>query len=287
MEVHEKETDGKPSTPTTKDVRNYWEENPLFSLEVTDGYGSEEFFRQLDRIKRDDVEIYTHDYWSFSKYSGKKTLDIGCGPGWYSVSYAKGGANVVSMDLTRKAVELAGKYIKLENLPNAAPLQGDAQVLPFKDDSFDLVASSGVLHHVPDPGATFREVRRVLKKDGEAKITLYYSNIMLRSRFLFMVMKLALKLLGARHHDVNSGSDPVSPEDFVRMYDGKNNPLGIAKTDGEWRKMLEGAGLEVVDSAVHFFPIRFLGSVPLLSTLRSFFDHNFGFLIYYRLQPDK
>ena len=50
----------------------------------------------------------------------------------------------------------------------------DAERLPFPDGSFDLVYSWGVLHHTPDTGASIREVLRVLRPGGEAKIMIYH-----------------------------------------------------------------------------------------------------------------
>jgi SAM-dependent methyltransferase len=45
--------------------------------------------------------------------------------------------------------------------------------LPHADDSFDLVFSHGVLHHVPDIAGAAREIRRVLRPDGELVIMVY------------------------------------------------------------------------------------------------------------------
>jgi ubiquinone/menaquinone biosynthesis C-methylase UbiE len=269
----------------TQQVRDYWESNPLLSLELPENYGDEQFFKEFERIKFEDIEPYSLQYWNFNAYQGKKVLDIGCGPGWYTVNYARGGANVTGIDLTNKAVELATKFLQIEGLKNAVARQGDAQRLTFEDCYFDLVVSSGVLHHVPNPMATFKEVRRVLKPGGEAKITLYYQNCLLRNKWIFRLMLFVLKILKVRHHNVNSGSDPKTPEDFVRMYDGKENPIGIAKDDQGWRKMFSEAGFEVESSEVHFFPIRFINNMFPFKLLRKFFDRNFGFMIYYRLKP--
>lgn len=270
---------------STETIREYWENNPLLSLEIKDGYGESSFFKELDRLKFEDIEPYTLSYWNFGGYAGKKVLDIGCGPGWYTVNYARGKAEVVGVDLTEKAVELASKFLNHENLDNGRVEQADAQNLPFEDNRFDLVASSGVLHHVPDIMSAFREVKRVLKPDGEAKITLYYTNYLLRNKIIFKLMLFMLRIFNVKHHDVVSGKDPKSPEEFVRMYDGKDNPLGVAKTDIEWRNMFQEAGFKVLSSEVHFFPIRFIGNQLFFRMLRKFFDSNFGFLIYYRLKP--
>lgn len=281
------QTNANQPSVTTEEVQRYWNEHPLFSLEVTEGYGQETFFHELGRIKSQDVEVFTQDYWNFDAYAGREVLDLGCGPGWYSAQYGQGGAKVTGVDLTPKAVEVASAYARFRGLSNVTIRQGDAQALPFADDTFDLVVSSGVLHHVPDPVQAFREVRRVLKPGGEAKITLYYRNFLLRNPLAFRAMMLALRVLNVRHHDVESGRDPHSPDDFVRMYDGKDNPLGVAFSDPRWTGLLNQGGLQVIGRELHFFPLRFVPSAGWLKPARRFCDRNLGFLIYYRLRPEK
>src|SRR5947209_7590916 len=92
--------------PTIHDVRSYWDSHPLFSYEVTD-VGSPLFFQSIDAIKRTDVERFALDYWEFDRFPGRKVLDIGCGPGWLTVQYAHGGADVTAVALTDRAVALA------------------------------------------------------------------------------------------------------------------------------------------------------------------------------------
>jgi ubiquinone/menaquinone biosynthesis C-methylase UbiE len=48
--------------------------------------------------------------------------------------------------------------------------QGDAADMPFQDDSFDLIVSSGSLHHWDKPARIFNEIHRVLKPSGSALI---------------------------------------------------------------------------------------------------------------------
>jgi SAM-dependent methyltransferase len=53
---------------------------------------------------------------------------------------------------------------------------GDGERLPFAPESFDVVYSNGVLHHTPDTAEAVREVHRVLRPGGLARVMLYHRN---------------------------------------------------------------------------------------------------------------
>ncbi len=50
----------------------------------------------------------------------------------------------------------------------------DAENLPFANESFDVVYSNGVLHHTPDTAGAVRELHRVLRRAGQARVMLYH-----------------------------------------------------------------------------------------------------------------
>jgi len=88
-----------------------------------------------------------------------KTLEVGCGFASNSRLLKQEGINVYCLDNSPVVVEKIKKDLK-----NA--FVGDAFKLPFKDNFFELVFSSGLLEHFPSPEGIIRELFRVVKKDG-------------------------------------------------------------------------------------------------------------------------
>src|SRR3989344_3543721 len=96
---------------------------------------------------------------------GMKVLDAGCGDGVLSLMMAEKGALVTGVDLSVPNIDVCKKRAKDKELENAVSfLIGDAEKLPFPDNSFVLVVSSHVLEHLPDFDQGFREIMRVTKK---------------------------------------------------------------------------------------------------------------------------
>jgi len=267
--------------PSIQEVRSYWEEHPLYSFEVEGcRLGDPEYFKTIDRFKREDIERFALDYWAFEDYAGKEVLDDGCGPGWLTVSYAKGGANVTAIDLTSQAVDLTRTYLDIEGL-SANVRRASAEDLPFPDNTFDLVASSGVLHHTEDTLKAFREAARVLRPGGIAKITLYHKGILHRP-VVFPLVRFAMKVLGIRHPAADMARKAQSVDDFIRMYDGSGNPIGRGNTTNGWRHRLRESGLRPFAWELHFFPRRFLPFSGLLPNfMHRCLDQSAGTMIYF------
>lgn len=91
-------------------------------------------------------------------------LDLGCGPGWYSLAMERAGATVVGLDLGAADVRAAEQS-------GLAVLVGDGMRLPFPDAGFDGVFCSNLLEHVPDPMRVIDEIARVLRPGGWAWIS--------------------------------------------------------------------------------------------------------------------
>ena len=100
---------------------------------------------------------------------GERVLDIGCGCGldtFVAAVLAGPAGRAVGVDLTPAMLERPRRA--LSDWSHTAPefVEGDAEDLPFADDSFDLVISNGVLNLVPDKDAAFAEIHRVLRPRG-------------------------------------------------------------------------------------------------------------------------
>jgi SAM-dependent methyltransferase len=88
-------------------------------------------------------------------------LDLGCGTGWnYEVLRMKGHRRrLVGIDISDRMLRFA--------LDKQLPVvMGDAEKLPFRDQSFDGILAKGVLHHLPNMESAVVEIERVLKPGG-------------------------------------------------------------------------------------------------------------------------
>jgi ubiquinone/menaquinone biosynthesis C-methylase UbiE len=97
-------------------------------------------------------------------------LDLGSGTGYLSIEIAKRSPSlqVYGIDLSRQMVKIARRHA--QGVGNARFVFGNAAKLPFKDNSIDLVISTGASHHWKTPRMVFDECYRVLKTGKEAWI---------------------------------------------------------------------------------------------------------------------
>ncbi len=86
--------------------------------------------------------------------SDARILDVGCGNGYFTYYFAK----------TNPTVGIDNSETMLQQNPNKDLVLGSAADLPFKDDSFDLVFCSNLLHHLEDPLNALQEMKRVSRK---------------------------------------------------------------------------------------------------------------------------
>lgn len=96
---------------------------------------------------------------------GKRCLEVGCGRGTISAYFSYAGYDCTLLDISPEAIETAKEIFKKNNL-KAKFKVGDVNNLPFKDNSFDVVVSIGLLEHFEDVETPIKEQVRVLDKGG-------------------------------------------------------------------------------------------------------------------------
>ena len=127
-------------------------------------------------------------------FRGKKVLDAGCGIGRHAYYAALYGAEVWAVDIS-DAVEVAARNTRATG---ARVLQADLNHLPFQAESFDLVYSMGVLHHLPDMERALRYLLNFVKPGGEFRMFLYWGPEGQPLKSLLLKAVSALRMLTVR-----------------------------------------------------------------------------------------
>jgi demethylmenaquinone methyltransferase/2-methoxy-6-polyprenyl-1,4-benzoquinol methylase len=97
-----------------------------------------------------------------------RVLDVGCGTGFATEGLLERTDALYGLDQSVHQLEQA--WAKLGKHDPVAFSLGDAERLPFADDEFDVVWSSGSIEYWPEPVATLRELRRVGRPGGRVLV---------------------------------------------------------------------------------------------------------------------
>ena len=154
--------------------------------------------------------------------SDDRVLDVGCNTGFVSFEISRvTGADVIGIDMSEDMVAQARNRNQSGYSPQSVDFQkGDAQKLPFPDQSFDCVVSGGSTAFVHDIEAALSEYRRVVKDWGfVGEINFYY--------------------------------DETPPGDLIEEL---NDRMGTSIEEwyfDDWIELYENAGLEIYDVETH------------------------------------
>ncbi|TGO02874.1 hypothetical protein PN36_17540 [Candidatus Thiomargarita nelsonii] len=264
-----------------EDVKNFWESNPLWTGESAFKPGSKEFFEEHRQVYITDCFAGKFDLRCVpDEVNQQKVLDLGSGPGFWTVELAQHGCHdMTAADLTKNALELCERRCQIYGV-NATFSQQNAENLTFDENIFTHVNCQGVIHHTPNTETCVQEIARVLKPGGTASISVYHRNIFLKTWPL-------IKWVGKIIHTIGGGikgrgrENIFAEEDvneIVRLYDGADNPIGKAYTKAQFYKMLS-AFFEVQEIYFHFFPARAL-PFPIPKFLHKLLDKYAGFMMY-------
>ena len=116
-----------------------------------------------DRVSREQVQrIYTRYHFARQYCSGKDVLELGCGSGQGLGYLQKVAKKIVGGDYYRPLLQLTQEHYR-----GRIPLiQLDAQVLPFKDQSFDVTILYEAIYYLKEPDSFVEECMRILRPGG-------------------------------------------------------------------------------------------------------------------------
>jgi ubiquinone/menaquinone biosynthesis C-methylase UbiE len=162
-----------PEPELKSEVKAFWNRQSCDTDQARSEKFSLEYFEEIERFRYTD-QPFIHSFAQFTRYHGKKVLEVGFGAGTDFIQWLRAGARASGIDLTEEALENLRHRVHIYNLPSPERMEvGDAENLPFASDSFDLGYSFGVLHHSPDTEKALGELVRVVRPGGEIKVMLY------------------------------------------------------------------------------------------------------------------
>jgi ubiquinone/menaquinone biosynthesis C-methylase UbiE len=150
----------------------------------------------------------------------RRVLDVATGGGHTALAFAGLGARVTAFDLTEPMLRTARAFLA-ERDADARFVAGDVEALPFRAGVFDVVTCRIAAHHFANVGPAVRQIAATLRPGGS-----------------FLVQDIL-------------GHDDAGASAFITDVERRRDPSHVrAYRAVEWKALLRGAGLTVIDEAV-------------------------------------
>jgi len=153
-----------PADARSETVRSFYTETPFPAYPPRDSYSwlraraeRSEFARLLDCAIPGDAKV----------------LELGCGTGQMSLFLATAERTVIGADLTRASLDLGAAAARRFDVKRVLFVETDLRAPGLRRGAFDIVYSSGVLHHTPDPRRAFAAMAQLVKPGGIVVVGLY------------------------------------------------------------------------------------------------------------------
>jgi dolichol-phosphate mannosyltransferase len=263
-------------------VRTFWNRHPFFVGEAVTAPGERAFFEEHRQFADEEHSGALYPMYTRDVEEGSLVLDVGCGIGFWVHEFCRLGAKVSACDLSDAAVDITRRRLALYGL-TADVRWGNAEELPYPKESFDHVNCQGVIHHTPDAARCVMEFYRVLRPGGTLCLSVYYKAWYLRSSLRFRLLVAVLRpWVGLRGRGREGMFAAPTAEEFVRLYDGADNPIGRAYTRRELRNLLAGR-FTILEERRHGIPRRAL-PIAIPDSLHRFLSSRFGLGLVVRCQ---
>lgn len=231
------------------EVREYWDRRPCNIRHSAISVNEDPLvYSQQVTARKYFVEPHILAFANFKQWQEKRVLELGCGIGTDTLSFARAGAYVTAFDISDNSLDIAWKRAEAEGLDSQIwPRYGNMENLRhvLVQGDYDLVYSFGAIHHTPHPRRAIQTAYNYLSPSGEFRLMLYHRKswkvllILLRNWKQFLRGKSVDQIV-AMESEAQSGC-----------------PITWTFTKQSARALLRFCGFEIESMEVaHIFPYR-------------------------------
>jgi 2-polyprenyl-3-methyl-5-hydroxy-6-metoxy-1,4-benzoquinol methylase len=223
-------------------VQQYWDTHPCNIKHSSEPIGTKTYFDQV-RKRKYFVEPHIPHFAEFDLWENKKVLEIGCGIGSDTQSFAEAGARITAVDISEQSLAITKKRMKIFDLNHIHFYHANAEELTkvLFIGMYDLIYSFGVLHHTPHPRKAFREIIKFMGPHTVFKLMVY-------NKFSWKVLWIILKYGHGAFWKINKLIAENSEAAF-------GCPITHVYSKKEIKKILEQCGYKIISIKIdHIFP---------------------------------
>jgi ubiquinone/menaquinone biosynthesis C-methylase UbiE len=158
------------SAEEKKALRRYWDAHPISTDSVPFEPGTRESFEAIYQKWRASIDQMRLDF--LASCQDRKVLEVGCGIGKDARFLTENGIQYTGIDYSFRTLQLAQRHFQYANLQRRFA-NADATTLPFADNTFGLVMSIGVIHHIVGTEKAAEELVRVAAPGGVIRVMFY------------------------------------------------------------------------------------------------------------------
>jgi ubiquinone/menaquinone biosynthesis C-methylase UbiE len=243
------------------EIKDFWQTHPCGAELVGDLNDEtrgeyEDFFQRYDEYR---YAKEPHILKNLDKidWHGKRVLEIGLGQGADAEQIVRRGGIYSGVDLTDESVTRVKMRFRMRGLPYETIGRARALELPFDANTFDIVYSHGVLHHIPEVKKAQAEIARVLKPDGRL-IAMLYAKWSLNYLFSISVARrfgiMAMWVFGMKGRGIYAAHLANARKAGLFNYLRMNNFINVS-TDGPFNPYSKVYGKSEVEADLPDFEI--------------------------------
>jgi len=202
---------------------------------------SKKYWKTASEFPLNKEEVYPahSQVQEFDLHHGKCVLEYGCGSGSDTLSYLRRGNRVTALDIVPENITVVKKNAERAGFGDqilATILLQGSYPIPLQNETFDIVSSHGVLHHIVNPVPVVEEFYRILKPGGLVYVMLYTEH--------------AARHFSAAIDQLVSTRGISMYESFGWTMDGEGTPYAKPYLEAEGYDLLESVGFKITKTTL-------------------------------------